>query len=46
MSKKRLGARGEFEHEQDRGNGTNMLQKNNLKKKTFAEGAKILRLSR
>ena len=25
--KKRVGARGEYEHEQDRGNGTNMLQK-------------------
>ena len=25
--KKRVGARGEYEHEQDRGNGTIMLQK-------------------
>ena len=27
VSKKRVGARGEFEHEQDRGNSTEMLQK-------------------
>ena len=45
QKKKRLGAREEYDHGQDRGNGTIMLQKNNLRKKNFATGAKILRLS-
>ena len=46
MSKKRVGARGEYEHEQDRGNGTIVLQKKQFEKNNFAKGAKILRLSR
>ena len=44
--KKTVGARREQEREQDRGRGFIHVAKNNLKKKNFARGAKVLRLSR
>ena len=45
VSKKRVGAQGEFEHEQDRGNERKFCKKQ-FEKKNFAKVAKILRLSR